>query len=191
MEFDPNQVSAGVQAAKYVGESSYAIWDKIRVARENRNKDEAINNLEEIITDLIADKNKLIQTCQFYEEQLITQTTSDEDIDYITEKFIPLLENVINKSDDPEGNREKLEMAKPLISKETFKIMQLLGFNFKQATGEPLTQLLRNFILSQVPEPDKSTEYNMLLAQRNTEYFRMVQDPEAYERHRKLSGIEE
>ena len=32
--------------------------------------------------------------------------------------------------------------------------MQLLGFNYKAAIGEPLTLMLKNFILSKVTEPD-------------------------------------
>lgn len=32
--------------------------------------------------------------------------------------------------------------------------MQLIGFNYKSVIGEPLTLMLKNFILSKVTEPD-------------------------------------
>lgn len=190
MDFDSDQINVGIQAAKYVGETSQTIWDKIRLAREKRNKDEAINSLEEIITDLLADKHNLIQTCQFYEEQLITQTMKEEDIEYISEKIIPLLEHLIDQDDDNDKEKyiETIEQIKPILSKETFKIMQLLGFSFKKAFGEPLTELARNAILSRIPSLDKSTEYKMLITQREIEYLKVAQDKEAYERLMELFG---
>lgn len=39
------------------------------------------------------------------------------------------------------------EQIKELISVDTLKTMQLLGFNYKAAIGEPLTLMLKNFIL--------------------------------------------
>ena len=38
------------------------------------------------------------------------------------------------------------EQIKELISVDTLKSMQLLGFNYKAAIGEPLTQLCANAI---------------------------------------------
>lgn len=53
----------------------------------------------------------------------------------------------------PESEREKIEIQvqgyeqiKELISVDTLKSMQLLGFNYKAAIGEPLTQLCANAI---------------------------------------------
>ncbi|MFH4338650.1 hypothetical protein WAJ35_25055, partial [Acinetobacter baumannii] len=46
---------------------------------------------------------------------------------------------------------KSLDMIKPLLSKEMFNILQLLGFNFKQAIGEPLTVLIRGMISSKTP----------------------------------------
>lgn len=41
---------------------------------------------------------------------------------------------------------EGYEQIKELISVDTLKTMQLLGFNFKAAIGEPLTQICANAI---------------------------------------------
>lgn len=41
-----------------------------------------------------------------------------------------------------------MKILHPILSTETLKILQLLGFDFKSAIGEPLTELLRNLILS-------------------------------------------
>ncbi|MED3720284.1 hypothetical protein P4532_05985, partial [Geobacillus stearothermophilus] len=84
--------------------------------------------------------------------------------------------------------RQALEILKPLLSKETFNILQLLGFNFKRAIGEPLTQLLNAIITSKIPvTAEKQMEYQMLVEQRNIEYFKIIQDEEASQRLLKLT----
>lgn len=41
---------------------------------------------------------------------------------------------------------DSFEMIKDLISVDTLKTMQLLGFNYKAAIGEPLTELCASAI---------------------------------------------
>lgn len=43
---------------------------------------------------------------------------------------------------------ESYEQIKALISVDTLKTMQLLGFNYKAAIGEPLTEICSNAISS-------------------------------------------
>jgi hypothetical protein len=141
--------------------------------------------LEEIINNLIAEKNELIFIAQTYDEQLVSQKISEEDIKYITTYILPLLEKLIENGDqeNAEINIQNLEMFKPLLSKETFNILQLLGFNFKKAIGEPLTELINGLISSKIPDnSEKAKEYQILNAQRDVEYFKILQDKEAYQR---------
>jgi hypothetical protein len=190
MEVSPGMASLAATAVNIVQNSAQIISDKIKTARALKNKDETINRLEEIINDLIHEKNQLIQILQIYEEQLITQKISDADIDYITDKIVPLLEQFLNSNEDEEmvKARQALEILKPILSKETFNILQLLGFNFKRAIGEPLTQLLSAIITSKIPiAAEKQMEYQMLIEQRNIEYFKILQDEEASQRLLKLT----
>ena len=48
----------------------------------------------------------------------------------------------------PNAPIETFEQMKELISVDTLKAIQLLGFNYKAAIGEPLTQLCADAILS-------------------------------------------
>lgn len=59
------------------------------------------------------------------------------------EKLLELL-----KVMSPNAPIETFEQIKELISVDTLKAIQLLGFNYKAAIGEPLTQLCANAILS-------------------------------------------
>ena len=76
-----------------------ALFDKINAIKKKGEKDEIINNLEEIINELISDKNRLIQISQAYEEKLIAQKITTKEINYITESIIPLLEKLVDESD--------------------------------------------------------------------------------------------
>lgn len=96
MELTPEMIAMGTELATIAGKRSVeAIFDKIRTVKNKGDKDEIINNLEEIINDLIADKNRLIQISHAYEENLITQKITQDEIDYITNSIIPLLEEFI------------------------------------------------------------------------------------------------
>ena len=54
---------------------------------------------------------------------------------------------------------ESYEQIKELISIDTLKTMQLLGFNYKAAIGEPLTQICANAI-SNIGNKSKSSQLN-------------------------------
>ncbi|SEB15813.1 hypothetical protein SAMN05421743_12148 [Thalassobacillus cyri] len=188
MDINPELIKAGT----YVGKTSaQAIFDKVKFIRESKDKEEAVNKLGEIINELIADKNELIQTIRVYEEQLIAQKISDEDIEFITESIVPLLEELLSKSSDTDAEKAKeaIELFKPLLSKDTFNILQLLGFNFKEAIGQPLTQIVMELITSMSPTSEgRQLEREILAEQRTIEYWKVVQNEEAFQRHLRLAG---
>ena len=62
--------------------------------------------------------------------------------------------------------------------------MQLIGFNYKKAIGEPLTMLLRKVIESKIPM-DSKTNVNYALAMAT-----LANDKEATKRYYQLTGQE-
>ena len=60
----------------------------------------------------------------------------------------------------PDTPIETYEQIKELISVDTLKAIQLLGFNFKAAIGEPLTQLCADAILSKFKDSSKVKNTN-------------------------------
>lgn len=185
MELTPEMIALGTEVATIAGRKSVeSIFDKIKMLKQKGDKDEIISNLEEIINELIADKNSLIQISQAYEETLITQKITETEIDYITKSVIPLLEDFLKQGNDEGGKiQEGLNAIKPLLSKETFTIMQILGFNFKKAVGEPLTELLASFIRSQISRPTvDGLTIQMMEKQREIEYLKICQNEDAFNR---------
>ncbi|WP_106766277.1 hypothetical protein [Paenibacillus faecalis] len=186
MDIGSESMKMASELVGQIGKKSVeAIFDKIRTVKQKGNSEEVISSLEEIINELISDKNQLIQITQAYEEKLIAQKISEEDISYITSSFIPLLESLIQQNSNEEADkiRQGIEMFKPILSKETFNILQIMGFNFKQAIGIPLTRLIEALISSKIPPTgDKAVELQTLVEQRQIEYLKVVQNEEYYRR---------
>lgn len=185
MSLDPEMLTVGSQMVNSLSNATSAIFDRVRVAKEKTNHDETIKELEQIISELIDEKQQLYQTIQTYEEELIMKKISNEDVEYITKEIAPLLEKLMmkNTKQDEKQIEENFEMLSTLLSKETFKIMQLLGFNFKQAIGEPLTDLIRNLITSQNPKAEnKQLDYKILNEEKLIEYMKVSQNEKAFER---------
>lgn len=184
MDMSPEMIALGTELASIAGKKSVeAIFDKIKTVKQKGNKDEIIGNLEEIINELIADKNSLIQISRAYEEKLITQKITDTEIDYITQSIIPLLEQLIKESNPAESQKMQagINMIKPILSKETFNILQILGFNFKKAIGEPMTEWIASLIKSKIND-EKSTELQLLVQKREIEYLKLCQDKDSFQR---------
>lgn len=122
----------------------------------------------------------------------MAQQIASKDIKYITDKFVPVVRDLLVKSANGDEAKTK-EIQKtfddftPLLSVETLTVLQLLGFNFKRAIGEPLTLLLQKTITSKVPiDPTSNAEYTKLALAYNTELLKVSQDKEASERFEKL-----
>lgn len=168
-----------------------AISDKISSIKAKRDDKQTIRELEDIVNNLLDDKSELVRIAQAYEQELISQKISDADITYITDTLVPLIEKFINGIED-EAERAKnqsyLDTVKSIISKETITVMQLIGFNFKKAIGEPLTVLLSRMIESKIPESDLELKrLNLINSNLSIE---ISKDEDSYKRFLKLIGRE-
>lgn len=151
------------------------ISNKIKAAKAKKDNKETINELEEIISDLLADKAEIQRIAQAYEQELVSQKITEDDIKYITENLLPIFSEFI-------PNKVEIEQLEKILSVETLTIMQLIGFNYKQAIGEPLTLLTRKAIESKIPM-DSKTNANYVLAMAN-----LAQDEKATKRYYQLTG---
>lgn len=132
--------------------SAGTVRKKIDTIKAKGDQREIIQELEEIIDDLIDDKNELRHIAEAYKETFIAQNISQAEIEYITGNVVPVLRKLIELgSGNPDNStaanatnmEQTLEVLTPILSVQTLTVLQLLGFNFKQAIGEPLTLLLR------------------------------------------------
>ncbi|MDO4430620.1 hypothetical protein EDC51_106123 [Bibersteinia trehalosi] len=169
---DQQLIDLGIKLSEaLVKNTASSIFTKIRAIKAKKDDKETINELEEIIQELIADKNELLQISQAFQQELMAQKITDTEIDYITQKLIPKLQELAGVTG---GNvDEMVRILSPLVSKETLTILQLLGFNFRKAIGEPLTILLEKMILSKLPlSPELQAEIQL-------ETIKALQNPNA------------
>ncbi len=154
------------------------VTDKITKIKAKRDDKQTIRELEDIVNELLEDKSELIRIAKTYEQEFVSQKITEKDIKYITDNVLPLLEKFV-----PANQKETVDQIKSVISVETLTIMQLLGFNYKRAVGEPLTTLLQKTIESKNPA-DSSTNQKLQLA-----IIELVKDPEAVKRYETLTGV--
>lgn len=180
---DSNQIIAqlAVNLAEVVTRNTASlITNKIAEIKAKKNDKETIGELEEIISELLSDKAEIQRIAQSYEQELVSQRITEKDIKYITDNLIPIINEFI-----PSDKKDELNQIKPLLSVETLTIMQLLGFNYKKAIGEPLTNLLKKYIETKMPNNVDHAEINSKIMLKTMD---IVFDENATNRYLLLTG---
>ena len=94
---------------------------------------------DEIINEILQEREDAVRIAQTYKSELDRIVISD-DITHLQNTVSNILD--IFKSMSPDIEIDSFKAIKDLISADTLKTMQLLGFNYKAAIGEPLTKAL-------------------------------------------------
>lgn len=195
---DPQLQTLTIQLTETaVRNTAGSIADRITAAKARKKDQDTIAELEEIVSNLQSDKSELVRIAQAYEEELVAQRISAEDIEYISSNFVPLFRHLIeagaaNSGQEVAAAREMIDLIQPLLSVETVTVLQLIGFNFRKAIGEPLTELVSRLILSRVQSDSAlALEIQRLNLVRETAYLDIAQNPEAYARLVNVSGVQQ
>jgi len=191
------EVMAGLatQLAALIGnETVTAVNSKIAAMKTEKDIGKVKQNYENILNGLLNERAEALRIAQAYRDELEKVEISDEDIEHLhntVERLIEIIKNVLIKQNNGEDNQEiqeqisSFEQIKELISVDTLKTMQLLGFNYKQAIGDPLTMILRNFILSKVPTSDNTEVIHKMIT---PEMVEILKNKSAYDNFKELIG---
>lgn len=152
-------VEMGVSLAELaVKGTASAVNKKIRVAKEEKNIESLRATYDELINEVLLEREEAVRIAQAYKSELDRIVINDEDIEHLHNTVTRVLEifnslQMITAMVQGEEATKKakytadsLSQIKDLISVDTLKTMQLLGFNYKAAIGEPLTQICANAI---------------------------------------------
>ncbi len=123
-----------------------AVNKRITAIKDEKNAEKIRNTYDEIINELLNERDEAVRIAQVYKDELEKIVISDEDIAHLHATVTHLLD--VLKTFAPNAPIDSFESIKNLISVDTLKTMQLLGFNYKAAIGEPLTQLCADAITS-------------------------------------------
>jgi hypothetical protein len=188
---DPvTQDLAAQLAASAVRNSAAIIADRIRAIGARKRDAEAVAELEEIVNDLLADKAEVTRIAQAYQEQLVAQRITDDEVRYIAETIVPLLKELVATTDAADQEIEKYMPAlEALVSVQTVTVLQLFGFNFKRAIGEPLTEVVSRLIEGAAPPSgDVASELALAQARQQTAMMEVASDPDAFNRLQEMLG---
>lgn len=120
------------------------VSNKFLAIRQKKAHEELCNSYEELINELVAERAQAIAIAQAYESELNRYEITDEDIKHLQNTVEHALD--ILKSFSPDNDLSNFERFKSLLSVDTLKAMQLLGFDYKKAIGDPLTEVCANAI---------------------------------------------
>jgi hypothetical protein len=186
-EVAPQLIELGLQlAASAARNTASSVTDKIAAMRASKSADEQVAALEQIVSDLIADKNELTRIAQSYQQELVAQQLTPGDVLYIADTVVPLLEKFADGMDDQVSGEKfngQIQAMKPLLSVETVNVLQLVGFNFRQGIGVPLTRRAKNAIEGQ---KDTGSELQVEGLRHQRAAMELAADPAAFARFREL-----
>lgn len=117
---------------------------KFHAIRLKKNSEEAFNEYEELINELVSDRAQAIAIANAYQAELQRYEITDEDIQHLQATIGEALD--IIKKFNPNIDVDSFEQVKSLVSVDTLKAMQLLGFDYKKAIGDPLTDVCADAI---------------------------------------------
>ena len=125
--------NSGAQLAVLAAKGTAAtVANKFQAIRSKKDLEEVCNSYEEIINELVAERYEI----------------TDEDIEHLQQTIGNALD--ILNSFSPNSDVAALEQFKSLVSVNTLKAMQLLGFDYKKAIGDPLTEVCADAIRSKL-----------------------------------------
>lgn len=185
---------AGALTELVVKGTATAVSNKIKAVKDEKNVERLKTTYDEIVNELLNEREEAVRIAQAYKSELDKVVISDEDIEHLHNTVSRILEllqgnntGMINQDSISAEQIEAYKQIKEFISIDTLKTMQLLGFNYKAAIGEPLTLMLRNFILSKVVEPDSSKAFEKFIT---PEMVEILKDDKAYANFKKITGTE-
>lgn len=144
---DPVTAALATQLGDVAARNSATyIFDRIRTAKAKKEQQEVIAELGELLSQLVADKDELVRIAQAYKQQVDDRQISEEEIRYIADHLLPQVKRLMEVAGADAQVRQSVEALAPLASTETLTILQLVGFNVREAIGEPLTQVVRGLV---------------------------------------------
>lgn len=131
------------------------IGNKIRASKNEKDIEKIRTMYDEIINEILQEREDAVRIAQTYKSELDRVVISDDDITHLQNTVSNILD--IFKSMSPDMDIDSFKAIKDLISVDTLKTMQLLGFNYKAAIGEPLTKLCAEAISNWSKKTTQST----------------------------------
>ena len=122
-----------------------AVTKKIRAVKDIKDAEKLRTTYDALINEVLQEREEAVRIAQAYKSELERIVISDEDIEHLhntVSNILEIFKNIQLAGVDPQDTLgvmrvqkqiETMEQVKNLISVDTLKTMQLLGFNYKAA----------------------------------------------------------
>lgn len=156
-KMDPYTMQLGASFLEVAGRHSYEmISNKMMIAKEKKKIEEQQVVYEEIINDLMQDKLELQSVAGEYKQLYESLTISDKDIEHLQSTLESIGRILSSNGLIPPNKDDDMQTFIELFNKDTLKTAQLLGFNYKEAIGMPLTEVCSKLIRTKLGGEGKS-----------------------------------
>ena len=146
MEYQQTIAEMGVALTELAVKGTVSmVHNKIEAAKTIKELDALRNAYDELLNEVLSEREEAVIIAQAYKSELEKIKISDEDIDHLQNTVSKAFE-ILNGMSENKLPVEEINQLKDLISVDALKTMQLLGFNYKAAIGEPLTDICANKI---------------------------------------------
>lgn len=136
------------------------VGNKMKLAKEKRDLESQSLAYTEIINDILQDKEDLTMIAREYKQAYEQVTISDEDIEYLHNTLKGAIEVLNTFSPQTTETQGSMTALIELLNRDTLKTMQLLGFNYKEAIGQPLAEVCSNAIKSKLQIKNSQSKKN-------------------------------
>lgn len=121
------------------------VMSKVQQIKATKDQNQQIAEYNQLINNLLTNRNDLENISQQYKEKIERLIISDEDIEKLHNTIKTVL-NLIYTFQDTDEESESVDALLKLLNSDTLRTLQLLGFNYKKAIGDPLTEVTSKFI---------------------------------------------
>lgn len=147
INMDPNLIQLATRLGELTAKNTLSfVGTKMKEAKTKKTLEEQSLAYSQIINGLLEDKLELERIANQYKEMYEKVTISDDDINYLQNTLEQAVNILMQFTPDLEQSKPAIDTLIKLLNKDTLKTMQLLGFNYKEAIGIPLTEACANII---------------------------------------------
>lgn len=144
---DPTLVDLATSLIKVTANNTVGyVTGKISEAKTKKDLEQQNIVYTELINGLLVDKQDLERIALEYKSLYESITISDDDIEYLQNTLTKISEIMRDFMPVSEETEASLKLVISLLNKDTLKTMQLIGFNYKEAIGHPLTEATSHLI---------------------------------------------
>lgn len=135
-------LTLGISLTEVISRNTISfVGNKMKLAKEKKDLESQSLAYTEIINNLLQDKEDLTMIAREYKQAYEQITISDEDIEYLHNTLEGAIKVLNAFSPQKTETQDAMNTLVKLLNKDTLKTMQLLGFNYKEAIGQPLTEV--------------------------------------------------